>query len=75
VTITQTFTRRPSFGWDGFARRIDREMLEAVGPALAAMPKVYICGPTAFVEQAAELLVGLGHPAEMIRTERFGPTG
>ena len=75
VTVTQTFTRRPPPGWDGFARRIDREMLAAVGPAMAAMPKVYICGPTAFVEHAAELLVGLGHPAQRIRTERFGPTG
>jgi ferredoxin-NADP reductase len=75
VTITQTFTRRPPPGWDGFARRVDREMLQAVGPALAAMPTVYICGPTAFVEHAAELLVGLGHPPERIRTERFGPTG
>ena len=75
VTVTQTFTRKSPPGWDGFARRIDREMLEAVGPGLAAMPKVYICGPTAFVEQAAELLVGLGHTPEAIRTERFGPTG
>jgi ferredoxin-NADP reductase len=75
VAITETFTRRPPPGWDGFARRIDREMLETVAPAPAAMPKIYICGPTAFVEQAAELLVGLAYPPETIRTERFGPTG
>jgi ferredoxin-NADP reductase len=75
VTITETFTRRAPAGWNGFARRIDREMLEAVAPAPAAMPKVYICGPTPFVEQGAELLVALGHPAQMIRTERFGPSG
>jgi len=75
VTISQTFTRRPPPGWDGFARRIDREMLQTVGPSPAAMPKIYICGPTAFVEQAAELLVGLGHPPGTIRTERFGPSG
>jgi len=27
------------------------------------------------VETAADLLVDLGHPADRIRTERFGPTG
>jgi ferredoxin-NADP reductase len=36
---------------------------------------VFICGPTPFVENAADLLVSLGHPANAIRTERFGPTG
>jgi len=75
VTIAQTFTRHPPAGWTGFARRIDREMLAAVGPPPEAMPRVYICGPAAFVEQAAELLVRLGHPPEKIRTERFGPSG
>jgi ferredoxin-NADP reductase len=37
-------------------------------------PLVYICGPTGFVETAAEALVALGHDAGRIRTERFGPT-
>jgi ferredoxin-NADP reductase len=36
---------------------------------------VYVCGPTAFVEVAASGLVELGHDAERIKTERFGPTG
>ena len=75
VTLTQTFTREQPAGWNGFARRIDREMLQAVGPASDAMAKVFICGPTAFVEHAAQLLVDLGHRAEAIRTERFGPSG
>jgi ferredoxin-NADP reductase len=75
VTITETFTRQAPAGWSGFARRIDREMLQAVAPTPGAMPKIYICGPTAFVEQGAELLVGLGHRPWTIRTERFGPSG
>jgi len=75
ITITQTFTRRPPAGWVGPARRVDREMLTVVGPAPSAAPKIYVCGPTAFVERAAELLVELGHPPAAIRTERFGPTG
>lgn len=35
----------------------------------------YICGPSGFVESASRLLLEQGHPTEMIRTERFGPTG
>jgi ferredoxin-NADP reductase len=34
-----------------------------------------VCGPTAFVEAAAELLVESGHRPDSIKTERFGPTG
>ncbi|AYF77841.1 oxidoreductase [Nocardia yunnanensis] len=45
--------------------------------ALPPSPAVacYVCGPTAFVEFAADALVSAGHAPAMIRTERFGPTG
>ena len=75
LAVHYTFTRHAPPGWRGFARRIDREMLAAVGPAPAQRPQLFICGPTAFVEQAADLLVSLGHSPGAIRTERFGPTG
>jgi ferredoxin-NADP reductase len=74
LAVHYTFTRHPPPGWDGFARRIDGPMLDAVGPAPAQRPRIFICGPTAFVEQAADLLVSLGHPPGAIRTERFGPS-
>ncbi|MFI6298993.1 ferredoxin reductase [Nonomuraea sp. NPDC050790] len=35
-------------------------------------PDCFVCGPTGFVEAAADLLVGLGHDPARIRTERFG---
>ena len=35
-------------------------------------PTCYVCGPTAFVEHVAGLLVDLGHSAARVRTERFG---
>lgn len=38
-------------------------------------PAVYVCGPTGFVETAADLLVAVGHSPDRIRTERFGPSG
>lgn len=41
----------------------------------AEAPTCYVCGPTGFVEGAADLLVGLGHSPDRIRTERFGPSG
>ena len=50
-------------------------MLTDVGPAPERRPRVYVCGPTPFVENAANLLVALGHEPATIHTERFGPTG
>ncbi len=37
-------------------------------------PAVFICGPSGFVETAADLLVAAGHDPAHIKTERFGPT-
>jgi ferredoxin-NADP reductase len=70
-----TLTQRAPAGWDGWTRRIDAEMLRAVGPDPSRHARVYVCGPTPFVEEAAGLLVGLGHEPADVRTERFGPTG
>ena len=50
-------------------------MLTTVGPGPAERPRAFVCGPTAFVERVADLLVGLGHEPSTIRAERFGPTG
>jgi ferredoxin-NADP reductase len=49
-------------------------MLAAVGPEPAERPLVYVCGPTSFVEEAARLLVALGHAPGRVHTERFGPS-
>jgi ferredoxin-NADP reductase len=75
LSITYTLTRAQPPGWTGYARRVDAPMLEAVGPAAAAMPRAFVCGPTPFVEAVADELVALGHGASAIHTERFGPTG
>jgi ferredoxin-NADP reductase len=70
-----TLTREQPSGWEGDARRVDAEMLAGVGPPADAGPKVFVCGPTPFVEQVADALVDLGHPPRAIHAERFGPTG
>ncbi len=70
--VVHTLTREQPPGWAGHGRRVDAEMLAEVGPAPAQDPRVYVCGPTAFVEDVALSLVQLGHRPEAIRTERFG---
>jgi ferredoxin-NADP reductase len=75
VAVHLTLTRSQPPGWDGFARRVDAEMLRAVGPPASERPRTYVCGPTPFVESVADLLVDLGHDPAAIHAERFGPTG
>lgn len=70
-----TLTRQPAPpDWPGSARRIDADMFAALGPEPASAPQIFICGPTGFVDAAADTLIGLGHLPSAIRTERFGPS-
>jgi ferredoxin-NADP reductase len=73
--LVQTFTRSAPEGWTGPRRRVDREMLAGVAWPPADEPRIFVCGPTAFVETVAGALVELGHDGARIKTERFGPTG
>jgi ferredoxin-NADP reductase len=75
VTVAHTLTRMQPQGWRGLSRRIDRAMLESTGFAVAEHPRIFICGPTPMVEEAARDLRDLGHAPNLIKTERFGPTG
>ncbi len=75
LAVVRTFTRMAPAGWTGFARRLDRDMVEAVAWPLEAHPLAYVCGPAGFVETGASLLDRLGHPRDRIRTERFGRSG
>jgi ferredoxin-NADP reductase len=75
LAIHRTLTRERPDGWTGYDRRVDRAMLEEVGPPPAERPRVFVCGPTGFVEAGADALVELGHDPGSIHAERFGPTG
>jgi ferredoxin-NADP reductase len=55
--------------------RVDAELLREAGFPPEQEPRIFVCGPTAFVESVASALVALGHAPGRIRTERFGPTG
>jgi ferredoxin-NADP reductase len=70
-----TLTREWPADWEGHRGRVDQALLGEVAFPSADRPLVYICGPTAFVEAAAQLLVDAGHDPGRIKTERFGPTG
>jgi ferredoxin-NADP reductase len=75
LDVAYTLTRSQPAGWQGYSRRIDREMLQEVGWSPAEHPLVFICGPTAFVELVATTCVELGYTPARIKTERFGPSG
>ena len=75
LEVLHTLTRSQPPSWTGYARRIDERMLAEVAEPLAIGSRVFVCGPTALVESAANGLVRLGLLAGQIRTERFGPTG
>jgi ferredoxin-NADP reductase len=70
-----TYTREAPAGWTGYARRVDAAMLAEAGFEPERRPRIFVCGPTGFVESVARELVALGHDTSRIRTERFGATG
>jgi ferredoxin-NADP reductase len=73
--LNATLTRERSDDWRGYDRRVDADMLREIGWPPADAPRVFVCGPTSFVEAVAESLVALGHRPALVKTERFGPTG
>jgi ferredoxin-NADP reductase len=75
LEVVHTLTRSQPPGWTGFARRIDRALLEQVAFPPAESPLSFVCGPTSFVEGVASGLVELGYRPERVKTERFGATG
>lgn len=72
VSVDYTLTRDAPDGWTGWTGRVDAEMLGAID---ARDARIFVCGPTGFVEHVADLLVQLGHEPRTVKTERFGPTG
>ena len=75
LELVLTLTRERSPAWTGRRGRVDRALLADVAFPAGARPHAFVCGPTAFVEAVADALVALGHAPELVRTERFGPSG
>jgi ferredoxin-NADP reductase len=70
--IRYVYTRRTPDGWPEPPRRLDVATVNTHGWPPDFAPDCFVCGPTGFVETAADILVALGHSPGRIRTERFG---
>jgi ferredoxin-NADP reductase len=68
------YTRKTPEGWPTPPKRIDVPTINTYGWPADFEPDCYVCGPTSFVETAADILVALGHDPKRVRTERFGGT-
>ncbi|WP_049563791.1 ferredoxin reductase [Nonomuraea sp. SBT364] len=75
LDVSYLYTRATPDGWRRAAGRVMLDDLAEGGWPAGFEPDCYVCGPTGFVEAAADLLLALGHAPEKIRTERFGPSG
>jgi ferredoxin-NADP reductase len=75
LRVVSTLTRKQPEKWMGYQRRVDESMLADVCFPPHRNPRIYVCGPTSFVEDVSSFLIELGHDASRIKTERFGPTG
>ena len=75
LSVTYGYTRVAPKDYSRPPGRIDATLItNATWPSNLG-PICYVCGPTSFVEIATSLLIASGNSPEMIRTERFGPTG
>ena len=75
LDVTYVYTRETPPGWSRPPGRLTATLLAESGWPAEFEPACYVCGPTGFVEAAANLLVMAGHAPHKVRTERFGPTG
>jgi ferredoxin-NADP reductase len=70
--VDYVYTREIPDRWPTPAGRLTKTALQASTFAPDRVPRIFVCGPTAFVEAVAEWMLELGHGATSIRTERFG---
>ncbi len=59
----------------GSVRGVGRIALADVAPLVRGGETVFVCGSAGFADAATDLLLALGVPTALIRTERFGPSG
>lgn len=74
LDVLVVYTRKTPDGWPAPPARLGVATINSHGWPPDFAPDVFVCGPTSFVETAADILVALGHDPKKIRTERFGGT-
>lgn len=72
VQVTRAYSRTAPAGWSGPTGRVDADLLREHAFPPGAAPRVFVCGPTGFVEAVAGALTELGHLPSSVKTERFG---
>ena len=75
TTVDVVHTRRSPPGAPRPPGRLTRESFAGLVLPASASPRIFVCGPTPFVEAIAGWLLELGHEPARIRTERFGGSG
>lgn len=75
LVVTYAYTRAAPKNWPRPPGRVDAGLIAATAWPANLGPTYYICGPTPFVENVANLLTAPGNDRDKIKTERFGPTG
>src|SRR5262249_61016073 len=75
VGITYLYTRAAPANWPRPPGRIDATVVAEASWPSTLSPTCYVCGPTSFVEHAAEPLTASGPRPERITTERCAPAG
>jgi len=74
LDVRYVYTRQAPDGWPEPPKRLGVATVNTYGWPPDFGPDCFVCGPTSFVETAADILVALGHQPGKIRTERFGGT-
>jgi ferredoxin-NADP reductase len=74
LDVRYVYTRKTPQAWPEPPRRLGVATVNTYGWPPEFEPDCFVCGPTSFVETAADILVALGHNAQKIKTERFGGT-
>jgi len=75
LEVRYVYTRTAPPGSGQPTGRISAALIAAAGWPPESSPAMFACGPTGFVEAAADLLVRGGQNPGAIKTERFGPSG
>jgi ferredoxin-NADP reductase len=75
LEVRYAYTRTAPPGSGQPTGRINAALIASAGWPPESSPAMFVCGPTGFVEAAADLLVRAGHDSGAIKTERFGPSG
>jgi ferredoxin-NADP reductase len=75
LDVTFIYTRTTPDGWPRPPGRLTAADLSTDEGTHDPDRDCFVCGPTGFVEAAADMLLARGHDPRRIKTERFGPSG